>query len=177
MTRLALREEQPGMEASPWPTARALDFETDGRYAYLQIADFLRRDITSGRLRAGMRVPTARMLQEEFGTASVTVQRAMHLLKREGYVYSVQGRGTFVRERAANSEGSAAQRGGGAARAAENPPNESYDGPVAEPALTEPVTALSSELAVLTEQIAALAVECSALRGLIRNMTPQSGRG
>lgn len=74
-----------------------LDFEADDRPPYLQAAELLREEITSGRLKPGDKLPSSRTLQERYGIASSTVQNALRLLKSEGHIYSVQGRGSFVR--------------------------------------------------------------------------------
>nr|WP_260611525.1 GntR family transcriptional regulator [Streptomyces sp. WAC04770] len=49
-------------------------------------------------MRPGERLPAARELQRRFGIASSTVQNALRVLKEEGLIYSVQGRGVFVRQ-------------------------------------------------------------------------------
>ncbi|MBT2398665.1 GntR family transcriptional regulator [Streptomyces sp. ISL-100] len=77
-----------------------LDFEADDRPPYLQAAELLREEITSGRLKPGDKLPSSRTLQERYGIASSTVQNTLRLLKSEGLIYSVQGRGSFVRNSA-----------------------------------------------------------------------------
>ncbi|GAA1869279.1 GntR family transcriptional regulator [Asanoa iriomotensis] len=52
--------------------------------------------ISRGDLRPGDQLPTERELSGEFGVSRVTVRRALASLSRDGLVYSVQGRGTFV---------------------------------------------------------------------------------
>ena len=83
-----------------------LPLEDDSRPPYVQAAEVLRREITTGRLKPGDKLPSARALQDRYGIASGTVQNALRLLKSDGLIYSVQGRGSFVR----NSTG--AGRGG-----------------------------------------------------------------
>src|SRR5438105_3327258 len=64
---------------------------------YLAIAESLRRDIESGLLRAGDRLPTFVQLRERFGTTPSTVDRAHAVLEREGLIVRGQGRrGTQV---------------------------------------------------------------------------------
>ena len=65
---------------------------------YRQIAADLRRQIMSEELGRGERLPSARALMEQYGVATQTVQNAFRMLRAEGLTYSVQGRGTFVRE-------------------------------------------------------------------------------
>lgn len=70
----------------------------DPRPPYVQTADALRKQIQDGRLAPGAKLPSARELQEQFGIANSTAQNALRLLKDEGLIYSVQGRGVFVRQ-------------------------------------------------------------------------------
>ncbi|GAA4661718.1 hypothetical protein GCM10023324_09790 [Streptomyces youssoufiensis] len=69
----------------------------DPRPPYVQAADVLRAAIHDGELRPGERLPAARELQRRFGIASSTVQNALRVLKEEGLIYSVLGRGSYVR--------------------------------------------------------------------------------
>ncbi|MGH7664244.1 MAG: PLP-dependent aminotransferase family protein [Gemmatimonadaceae bacterium] len=68
---------------------------------YLAIADALGDDVARGRLRAGDRVPTHRALAAELGIDFTTVSRAYAEARRRGLVIGQTGRGTFVREAAA----------------------------------------------------------------------------
>ncbi|WP_327374968.1 winged helix-turn-helix domain-containing protein [Streptomyces sp. NBC_01216] len=69
----------------------------DPRPAYLQIAAALREQILDGRLEPGSRLPSGRELAKEFGTALMTAQNALRVLRDEGLVSPQQGRGVFVR--------------------------------------------------------------------------------
>ncbi|WP_171053390.1 GntR family transcriptional regulator [Streptomyces marianii] len=96
--------------------------ETDSRPPFQQAAEVLRTAIFSGELPPGARIPSARILQRDFGVSSSTVQNALRVLKREGLVYSVLGRGSYVREHPGESKGEGAtdarevqHRGGGTA--------------------------------------------------------------
>ncbi|MGW3398458.1 winged helix-turn-helix domain-containing protein [Streptomyces hydrogenans] len=60
------------------------------------IAEALRERIRSGGLRPGDALPTQAVLMREFGASSLTVQKAMALLKREGWAVSRPGKGAFV---------------------------------------------------------------------------------
>jgi DNA-binding GntR family transcriptional regulator len=60
-----------------------------------QLADQLREKITTGEIED--RLPSLNELIEASGLTSNTVQRAIRILKAEGLVYAVKGRGTFVR--------------------------------------------------------------------------------
>lgn len=69
--------------------------EDDPRPAYVQLADILRTRVQSGAYTG--RLPSERDLQQEFGTAPMTVRKAVRLLAEEGLVRTVPGRGTFVK--------------------------------------------------------------------------------
>ncbi|MEW1604519.1 GntR family transcriptional regulator [Streptomyces sp. DH-12] len=77
-----------------WQTAPA----DDPRPPYVRTADALRKQIQDGRLAPGAKLPSARELQDQFSIANSTAQNALRLLKDEGLIYSVQGRGVFVRQ-------------------------------------------------------------------------------
>jgi DNA-binding GntR family transcriptional regulator len=64
--------------------------------AYRQLAALLRDDIASGALAAGERVPSAKTLSQEHGIAVGTVMRALNLLRDEGLIVAVPGRGYYV---------------------------------------------------------------------------------
>lgn len=63
---------------------------------YLQLADLFRQRIAKGHWVLGEKLPSLFELVEEFDVARVTVRQAIEVLRREGLVDPVQGRGTFV---------------------------------------------------------------------------------
>lgn len=63
---------------------------------YLRIADDIRRQIRSGDLRPGDRVPSARRLRRERGVAIATATKVLAVLRQEGLVQAVPGVGTVV---------------------------------------------------------------------------------
>jgi GntR family transcriptional regulator len=71
---------------------------------YAQLADILREMITSGELQPRSPLPSESYLQQEQGVARGTVRAAIGILRDEGLVVSISGRGTFVRERDPKSE-------------------------------------------------------------------------
>ncbi|MGD1220483.1 GntR family transcriptional regulator [Streptomyces krungchingensis] len=81
---------------SPAPN-NVIDNEHDPRPPYVRTADLLRQEIRSGNLEPGSRLPSARELQDSFGIANSTAQNAVRVLKREGLVYAIKGKGVFVR--------------------------------------------------------------------------------
>jgi GntR family transcriptional regulator len=66
---------------------------------YTQLAGILREMITSGELQPRSPLPSESFLQQEQGVARGTVRAAIAILRDEGLVVSISGRGTFVRER------------------------------------------------------------------------------
>ena len=63
-----------------------------------QIAEALQRDIASGALSAGGRLPTEASLAARFGVNRHTARRALEELSRTGLIRIEQGRGSFVTE-------------------------------------------------------------------------------
>ena len=75
-----------------------LDYR-DSRPIYEQVQDGLRRLMVSGVLREGEKLPSVRALAGQLAINPNTIQRAYEALEREGYVYSVGGKGSFVAPR------------------------------------------------------------------------------
>jgi molybdate-binding protein/DNA-binding transcriptional regulator YhcF (GntR family) len=65
---------------------------------YRQIAESFRKDILSGRLKPGDRLPSVRDVSETWGCTVGTIQRAYQDLVRQGLVTSRAGQGTRVVE-------------------------------------------------------------------------------
>lgn len=63
-----------------------------------QVARIIRERIQSGQY--GPRLPSYHALANELNVSPMTVQAALGILKAEGLVYGVPGRGTFVKEEA-----------------------------------------------------------------------------
>ena len=68
----------------------------DARPIYEQLKERLRRLILSGALCEGERLPSVRELAAELAINPNTIMRAYRELETEGFVYSVQGKGTFA---------------------------------------------------------------------------------
>ncbi|WP_285495623.1 GntR family transcriptional regulator [Actinomadura sp. NBRC 104425] len=62
---------------------------------YAQLAAVIRQRIQDGTY--ARRIPSGPALADEFDLSIPTVQRALGLLKDEGLIVSVKGRGTFVK--------------------------------------------------------------------------------
>jgi len=65
---------------------------------YQQIVDRIKREISEGRLSAGMPLPSFRQLAEELLVSVITVKRAYEELEKDGIIFRRQGLGTFVSE-------------------------------------------------------------------------------
>jgi len=72
---------------------------TDARPLQVRIADGIRIKIKSGELKPGQQLPTLDQIAEERGTSLAAVRKALDLLRQQGLVVTVQGKGSFVRER------------------------------------------------------------------------------
>lgn len=66
---------------------------------YQQVAAILRARIASGELAPDRPVPSEAQLVQEYGIARGTARRAIEVLRDEGLVVTVQGRGTYVTPR------------------------------------------------------------------------------
>jgi DNA-binding GntR family transcriptional regulator len=61
---------------------------------YVQVAALLRARIRSGELTS--RLPSLRTITQEYGVSHITAEKAVQLLREDGLVVTVIGRGTFV---------------------------------------------------------------------------------
>jgi DNA-binding GntR family transcriptional regulator len=64
---------------------------------YKQLAALLRGQIEDGTLTG--RVPSVKTLSQEHGVSHITAEKALAVLKGDGIVLSVIGKGTFVADR------------------------------------------------------------------------------
>ena len=72
---------------------------TDARPLQVRVADDIRIRIERRELAPGERLPTLDQLAGQYRCSLAAVRKAIDLLKQQGLVISVQGRGTFVRDR------------------------------------------------------------------------------
>ncbi len=70
----------------------------DARPIYEQVRDGFRQLILTGVLPADSKLPSVRELAAELAINPNTIQRAYRELEAEGYICSVPGRGSFVRQ-------------------------------------------------------------------------------
>ncbi|MGH8887085.1 MAG: GntR family transcriptional regulator [Egibacteraceae bacterium] len=66
--------------------------------AYIAIADDLRERIRAGELARGDKLPSEREICEQWNVSAITARSALTLLRNEGLVQSVRGKGSFVRK-------------------------------------------------------------------------------
>lgn len=72
----------------------------DSRPIYEQIVDKFRLLILNGVLKADEKMPSVRTLAMELSINPNTIQRSYGELERQGYIYTVKGRGNFVSDTA-----------------------------------------------------------------------------
>jgi GntR family transcriptional regulator len=63
---------------------------------YVQLAAILRDQIQSGELQPRRPIPSIRTLQQTYGVSDGTVKEAVQVLRDEGLVRTVRGRGVYV---------------------------------------------------------------------------------
>ena len=68
----------------------------DPRPIYEQLTDTLRRMILSGAIAENEKLPSVRELAGQLSINPNTIARAYQALEREGFLYSVTGRGSFA---------------------------------------------------------------------------------
>ena len=63
---------------------------------YHQIEKQLKALIAGGHLEAGASLPSIRVLSKDLGVSIITTRRAYQNLENEGFIETIQGKGTFV---------------------------------------------------------------------------------
>ena len=69
----------------------------DSRPIYEQIVENFKMQMYKGILQEGDQMPSVRSLAVELSTNPNTVQKAYTELERQGFIYTVKGRGNFVK--------------------------------------------------------------------------------
>ena len=67
-----------------------LEFKKDKIYL------MLKRDITSGRLQSGRKLPSEPELSRKLGVGRITLRASLYQLEQEGFIKRIRGKGTFV---------------------------------------------------------------------------------
>ena len=65
---------------------------------YLQIEQYLYRQIALGKMKAGEKIPSVRKLALELTVNVNTVQRALQEMNTQGILYTKRGEGNFITE-------------------------------------------------------------------------------
>jgi GntR family transcriptional regulator len=65
---------------------------------YLQLANIMRQQILAGIFQPGEQLPSEAKLIETYNVSPMTIRRAINLLAAQGIIFTVPGRGTFVKE-------------------------------------------------------------------------------
>ena len=73
-----------------------IDYQ-DSRPIYEQIVENFKLQMYKGILQADEQMPSVRSLAMELSTNPNTVQKAYAELERQGFIYTVKGRGNFVK--------------------------------------------------------------------------------
>lgn len=63
---------------------------------YEQVADQVKKNIISGELEQGQVLPSVRALSSQLRISALTVKKSYDRLEDEGFVVTVQGKGTYV---------------------------------------------------------------------------------
>jgi len=66
---------------------------------YYQLAESIQKQIDNGELKPGASLPSEREYAEKYNISRMTARQALNQLVNNGYLYRVQGKGTFVAEK------------------------------------------------------------------------------
>jgi GntR family transcriptional regulator len=73
-----------------------LDYSS-GMPMYEQIKQKIKQDIFSGKLKNNDVLPSVRQLAKDLNVSMITTKRTYMELEHEGFIYSISGKGTFVK--------------------------------------------------------------------------------
>ncbi|WP_019156540.1 GntR family transcriptional regulator [Robertmurraya massiliosenegalensis] len=65
---------------------------------YEQITSQIKASILAGELQEGTTIPSMRKLAQDLQISVITTKRAYEELEKEGFIYSIVGKGSFVAE-------------------------------------------------------------------------------
>jgi len=86
---------------------------------YMQIQEHFKKLIASGALDADQKIPSEKELMEHFNVSRITVANALTQLAKEGWIYRIPGRGSFVSKEAASAEAARTREAAGEPEASE----------------------------------------------------------
>ncbi len=69
---------------------------TNAMPKYHQLANILRQQIDNGDFQSHDAIPSERLIEQHYKLSRPTIRQAIDLLSRQGYLYRVHGKGTFV---------------------------------------------------------------------------------
>lgn len=69
---------------------------TSGKPIYEQIIEQIKHEIITDKLKSHQLLPSMRVLAKELRISLITTKRAYEELERQGYIYTVTGKGSFV---------------------------------------------------------------------------------
>lgn len=65
---------------------------------YIRIVEDIKQTINNGSLKPGDAVPSENALCKEYGASRMTIRKGLAVLAKDGYIYSIPGKGSFVRK-------------------------------------------------------------------------------
>lgn len=71
---------------------------------YMQIINYYSGLIESGKLRKDDQMPTEESICSQFNVSRITVRQALNGLAQSGYIYKIQGKGSFVSSKKADMQ-------------------------------------------------------------------------
>lgn len=71
---------------------------------YIQIVNYYSRLIGMGKMAEGEQMPTEQEICDLFGVSRITVRNALNKMVYDGYIYKVQGKGSFVSTKKADMQ-------------------------------------------------------------------------
>lgn len=70
---------------------------------YKKIIEYIKSEVINGNLSPNQKISTEAELSKMFNTSRNTVIKAMDILNNEGYIYRMQGKGSFISDKKINS--------------------------------------------------------------------------
>jgi GntR family transcriptional regulator of arabinose operon len=78
--------------------------QNDRQPLYMQIQNYFKEQIATQQLKVNDKIPSEKELMAQFGVSRITVANALVQLAKEGWIYRIPGRGSFVKEAAAGAQ-------------------------------------------------------------------------
>jgi GntR family transcriptional regulator len=92
---------QTGKDAAKLPCMTTAGGYTDARPLQVRVADEIRLKIETGEYAPGQQLPTLDELAEQYMCSLAVIRKALDLVRQQGLVTTVHGKGSFVRQRPA----------------------------------------------------------------------------